>query len=133
MNRIKITVNLCMIKGCFMIALAVFHNAYILMMAGEKLRPFMPKELSDEFILWFFVGGIYFAFIGVVDILSGLGLKKLIQWAWNTAFASAVFTIAGSAIGIAVFKQGPPIAIAFFGIIQIIPLILYRKQLPLKA
>jgi hypothetical protein len=116
-----------------MIALAAFHNIYILIMAGEKLRPFMTKELSDEFILWFFVGGVFFAFIGVMDILSGLGLKKLIPWAWKTAFVSAVFTVACSAIGIAVFRQGPPIAIAFFGIIQIIPLILYRKQLQLKA
>jgi hypothetical protein len=133
MNKVKLTTGIGIVKGIFMITLALFHNIFILVNADTKVRPFMSKELSDEMILWFFVGGIYFAFGGIIDLISAKGMKNSNPLAWNIALASAIFSCVGSSIGIWVYREGPPFAIAFFGIIQLIPLILYRKELQLKT
>jgi hypothetical protein len=54
-------------------------------------------------------------------------MKAAFRWAWSFEFISALFCTVCGLAGVAIFKEGPPFFIAFAGIFQILPLILYRQ------
>jgi hypothetical protein len=129
MNKIKITSNIVFAKGIFMVLLGIFHICAITFIYDDnKFIQQMPGEIYKELALWFVVGGIFFIFSGIIDIISYRGLKGKVKMAWQFAFVSAVFSVAGSTLGIIVFREGPPFLIFAFGLVALVPLVLFRKE-----
>jgi hypothetical protein len=129
MKKIKITSNLVLIKGIFMVLLGLFHICAILFIFDDsKYKTQMPPVLYTEFVLWFVVGGVYFIFIGVIDIIAYRGLTKMMHWAWQTAFTACAFAFICSIVGIIVFREGPPFLIFVLGLMALIPLTIFRKE-----
>ena len=127
MNRSKLISITGLTKGISFIALGIIHSIATFMPVEDLIGP-MPERMAVEFRVWFFGVGAFLFFIGLTDILSYKGLKESFRWAWNFEFISALFcTLCGMA-GVAIFKEGPPFFIAFAGIFQIFPLILYRQH-----
>jgi hypothetical protein len=128
MDKLKITGNVILAKGIFMVLLGIFHIIAITFIYDDNVKiQQLPKEIYNELALWFVVGGIFFTFSGLVDIISYRGLKRRVKMAWQIAFLSAVFAVSGSTLGIIVFREGPPFLIFAFGLIALIPLLWNRK------
>jgi hypothetical protein len=132
MKKIINTGFVILTKGILLVLLGIVHIMAIfiwdLFFEHDKAKDLMPVQLSHEFTLWFAVGGIFFIFMGIIDIISYKGIKNRMNWAWKTSFTCAVFCIFCGILGIAVFKEGPPFLILFLGLSEIIPLMLYKSE-----
>jgi hypothetical protein len=127
MNTLKLISITSLIKGICFVVLGIVHCVVTFMPVEELIGP-MPEKMASEFRVWFFGVGAFLLFIGLTDILSYKGLKTAFHWAWNFAFISALFCTLCGLAGVIVFREGPPFFIAFAGIFQIFPLILYRQH-----
>jgi lysylphosphatidylglycerol synthetase-like protein (DUF2156 family) len=127
MDKIKITSRIILVKGIFMILLGVFH-VIALFIIMDKVLSQLPTNLVAEFMLWFAIGGFFFVFSGIIDLISYAGLKNKKKVSWLMAFTSSTFAFFGSILGIIVIKEGPPFLIFVFGLVSMVPLIRYRKE-----
>jgi hypothetical protein len=128
MKKIKNTGFVVLTKGILMVLLGIVHIIAIFVFVQNDVKNQMTPQMLREFILWFAVGGIFFIFIGIIDLISYEGIRKRMYWAWKTSFSSAAICCLAAPIGIAVFKEGPPFLILFLGLLEIIPLVLYKKE-----
>jgi len=128
--KFKTLGTIALIKGILLIILGVVHIAYSFF-EYDVIKTGMSKEMSHQYILWFFAVGLFILFIGIIDIFTYQGIKYKIKWIWKTALSSAIFSFITGLAGVITFKWElcPPYVLFILGLLYIIALLLNRKEI----
>ncbi len=132
MENNRTTAIIVVIKGIIMILIGVIHTIAIFFETQDALRS-MNKYWAVNYAIWFGLTGMFWLFIGVMDILSYSGLKKRTKYAWRTAFVSGIFPVVLVPIALCLFEKFQPstifpVIILFLGAVSLIVLLIKRKK-----
>jgi hypothetical protein len=132
MNTSRVTNIVVLIKGVIMILIGVIHTAAIFLGFPELLQH-MAKDWAIEYSIYFGLTGMFWLFIGTIDLLSYSGLRRGIVFAWRIAFCSSIFPVVFGPIGlILLWGSGPaiifPMTILFLSIIGTVVLVINHHK-----
>jgi len=128
MKKLKFTVTVILVKGIMMAMLGIVHLLAVFILNFEKEKSQMTALMFQQFMLWFALGGLFFIFIGIIDLISYYGIKNKIQLAWKTAVLSALICCIAAPAVIAIYLEGPPFLILALGLLEIIPLVIFKSE-----
>lgn len=117
--------RITLVKGIIFILLSIVHIVYSFTIEYGEIKGKMPEELERFYILWFNVTGLYFLFIGTVELYLLRLIRQGFQEARHLAIVIASFTIFTGLCGLTGFRlaPSPPYLIFILGIVYIIPLL----------
>ena len=126
--KIKRLSNVILIKGILLILLGIVHMAFSYF-EYQFIKTEMSVEMSIQYILWFFVVGMFILFIGITDIFSYKAIKQGIKWIWKVTLLSAVFSFITGFLGVITFnwKLCPPYVLLILGLVHLLILFLNCK------
>jgi hypothetical protein len=132
MKNHRISDVIVLIKGILMILISIIHTIAIYFGYKEALQH-MPEYWAMSLELWFGLTGMFFLFIGVVDLVSYPGLKKGSINAWRYVLVSGIFPAVLGTIGTYFFRNDQvfpvfPVIIMLLGWTSFFVLLLNRKK-----
>ena len=132
MKSHKLTDTVVLAKGITMILISIIHTIAIYFEYQDAMEN-IPEYWAVSHAVWFGLTGVFFLFIGIIDLLSYSGLKRGAKYAWRTAFASSIFPAVCGPIGTYIFRNDQPtlvfpMIIMFLGIIGTIVLAINYRE-----
>ncbi len=118
-------------KGIFLILLGLVHNVNAFNAKTDSISKQMPANYSQEFILWYVVGGTAFIFTGILDIFAFFGFKRGESWAWYIVLCSAFFVIFIGLEGIVIKNHRNGYILLGMGLIELCPFIIHKLRFSL--
>ncbi len=105
-------------KGVMLLLLCAVHLVAV-PFEHARIRTQMPAVLGVEYSFWFGAIAVYFALLGVVDILASKWLEGRASPGWALALTSALFCAISSAIGLAILGVSPGILLLVSGLVEL--------------
>jgi hypothetical protein len=132
MSNNRATSITILVKGILMILISVIHTIAIYFGFQDALKN-MSEYWAASYALWFGLGGIFFLYIGIIDLMSYAGLKEGSRHPWKTGIISGIFQllIGGSGTYFYRHEVPPPVfpmIILFLGIVSLGILIVNRHK-----
>jgi hypothetical protein len=132
MKTNRITSIAVLVKGILMVLIGIIHTIAIYFELQDALKN-MPENWAIQYALWFGITGMFWLFIGTIDLLSYSGLKRRSAHAWRTALCSSVFPVVFGPIGpILLWSSGPaiifPMTILFLSIVGTAILVINHRK-----
>ena len=86
---VKVTNIVVLVKGIIMVLIGMIHTIALYFEIQDALKN-MSEYWAVQYTVWFGVTGMFWFFIGLIDLLSYPALKRGSAYAWRTAFCSSI-------------------------------------------
>lgn len=116
--------RIILVKGMVLVLLATVHTAVGLAFEPGSIAGSGTAELRRDYILYFCVSGVFFLFMGLVDLLCYRSLKEGTVLAWRISLMCSAFTVLIGAGGVSVFGVSPPLTLLVVGAMGVVALAL---------
>ncbi len=89
MKTNKVASIVVLVKGILMVLIGIIHTIALYFELQDALKN-MTEYWAVQYAVWFGVTGMFWLFIGIIDLLSYSGIKGGTAHVWRIAFCSSI-------------------------------------------
>jgi hypothetical protein len=117
-----------LVKGVVLVLLAAVHVVGGLAIEPGSVAGSGTTGLRHDYIVYFCIAGVFFLFMGIVDLLCCRSLGEGVGLAWRISMVCSLFTAIVGLAGVSIFGVSPPLVLLVVGVMGSATLVLANRE-----